>query len=141
MELGKRLKRLRKVHRLKGKEVAQAIGVSDSTYRNYELGHREPSLDILVLIAKFYDVTADYLLGLDDTAPESSADTIAERYNLDIMEKKILEFYMTLPDRERRQFLSGIKSVQNNDESVYEKHLADALEYEESMHDIIELDK
>ena len=46
--------------------VANAIGVTLSAYSNYEQGLREPSYDTLKNICKYYDVSADYLLGLED---------------------------------------------------------------------------
>lgn len=64
--MNKKLKQLRKDKGLSQKEVASIIGVTISAYSNYEQGIREPSYDILIKLAKFYDVTTDYLLGLED---------------------------------------------------------------------------
>ena len=61
-----KLKQLRSEKGLSQKEIAKIIGVSVSAYSNYEQGIREPSYDILIKLAKFYDVTTDYLLGLED---------------------------------------------------------------------------
>ena len=61
-----RLKELRKEKNLSQKIVADAIGISLSAYSNYEQGIREPSLEIFARICKFFDVSADYLLGLKD---------------------------------------------------------------------------
>jgi len=61
-----RLKQLRKDKGVSQKDVAKEIGVTVSAYSNYEQGLREPSNQILINICKYYDVTADYLLGLED---------------------------------------------------------------------------
>lgn len=61
-----RLKSLRKEKGINQKAVAEAIGITTSAYSNYEQGTREPSLEILVALCKFYEVSADYLLGLED---------------------------------------------------------------------------
>lgn len=61
-----RLKLLRKQKGVTQKTVADAIGVTLSAYSNYEQGLREPNNQILVNICKYYDVSADYLLGLED---------------------------------------------------------------------------
>ena len=61
-----RLKLLRKEKGVSQKEVARSIGVTISAYSNYEQGIREPSNQILINICKYYDVSADYLLGLED---------------------------------------------------------------------------
>jgi len=64
--MNKKLRELRKFKGVKQKDVAEAIGVSSSTYANYEQGLREPSNQILVALCKYYQVSADYLLGLED---------------------------------------------------------------------------
>ena len=65
-KFGDRLQQLRKEKGVSQKDVAKAIGVTISAYSNYEQGLREPSNQILVNLCKYYDVTADYLLGLED---------------------------------------------------------------------------
>ncbi len=64
--MGKKLKELRKAQNLSQKQVADKIGVTLSAYSNYEQGIREPSYDILKKLCKLFDVTSDYLLGLED---------------------------------------------------------------------------
>lgn len=61
--------KLRQLRKEKGKtlkEVAKEIGISVSAYSNYEQGIREPSYEILKKICAYYEVSADYLLGLED---------------------------------------------------------------------------
>jgi transcriptional regulator with XRE-family HTH domain len=64
--MSEKLKQLRKEKGKTLKEVAQKIGISLSAYSNYEQGIREPSYEILKKICAYYEVTADYLLGLED---------------------------------------------------------------------------
>ena len=64
--MDKKLKLLRKQKGVSQKIVAEAIGVTLSAYSNYEQGIREPSNQILINICKYFDVSADYLLGLED---------------------------------------------------------------------------
>ena len=61
-----RLKLLRKQKGVTQKTVADAIGVTLSAYSNYEQGIREPNNQILVNLCQYFDVSADYLLGLED---------------------------------------------------------------------------
>ncbi|WP_337400141.1 helix-turn-helix transcriptional regulator [Congzhengia sp.] len=44
-------------------EVAAAAGLSLRTYQRYEYGQRQPTADVLVALANFYDVSIDYLVG------------------------------------------------------------------------------
>lgn len=54
-----------KIRELRGKEtqesVADAIGVSVSSYRKYENGERKPSDDIKVKLAKHFGKTVQYI--------------------------------------------------------------------------------
>lgn len=64
--MNERLKQLRKERGKSQKEVAQALGITLSAYSNYEQGIREPNLQIFSEICKYFGVSADYLLGLED---------------------------------------------------------------------------
>ena len=61
-----RLKELRIERNLKLKDVSSAVNLSIRAISNYEQGIREPSLEILKLLCIFFDVSADYLIGLSD---------------------------------------------------------------------------
>ena len=58
------------------KELAEKIGVSESAISQYENGKRQPGYDTLIELTKIFDVTADYLLGIeaDDDAKISKSD-------------------------------------------------------------------
>ena len=66
LEFGKTLKELRNEHNVTQKELAGLVGLSATGYAGYEQGHREPDLKTLVTLARFFDVSTDYLLGLKD---------------------------------------------------------------------------
>ena len=63
---GTRLKELRTERRLTQAQISAELGIHSVTYLHYEKNQREPSLELLVTIAKYYDVSTDYLLGLSD---------------------------------------------------------------------------
>ena len=46
--------------------VGKALNIGGRTIGNYESGERMPSLDTLVKLADYYEVSADYLLGRTD---------------------------------------------------------------------------
>ena len=46
------------------------IGVHESTISNWESGLREPNLNTVIMISKYFDVSIDYLLGNKVTIPE-----------------------------------------------------------------------
>lgn len=64
-----RLRAARVSKHLTQQAMADMLGLSLNGYQKYEQGERQPSLDTLVNIVKILDVSADYLLGLVDSAP------------------------------------------------------------------------
>ena len=58
-----RLKELRQRHKVPQKRLATALGISPRAYRFYEANERHPDFERLILIADFFDVSIDYLVG------------------------------------------------------------------------------
>lgn len=65
-KFGQRLKELRKEKGFTQVELAEKLNVDKSTVAKYETDKIEPSLTMLKSIAIFFDVSADYLLGISD---------------------------------------------------------------------------
>ena len=59
-----RLRDLREDSDIKQKEIAEYLHIKQNTYSQYENGQRQLPIDILIKLAKYYDVTTDYILGL-----------------------------------------------------------------------------
>ena len=86
------LKKAREKVGLTQAQAAEAIGVSDGTYKNYEQGKREPNGDKMVTIANLFNVTTDYLLGREP-APNPFAElNLSEEDEANVVAK-----YMSLP--------------------------------------------
>lgn len=66
MEFKERLKELRKRRGLSQVVLAERLGLSKSTIGAYETGDITPSLDALNLLADFFNVDINYLLGKED---------------------------------------------------------------------------
>ena len=64
--LGTRIKELRKEFGLSQVELAAQMEVTKQTISNWENENIQPSVDMLVGLANVFNVTTDYLLGLDD---------------------------------------------------------------------------
>lgn len=62
--IGERLKEIREQTGMNKKEFADFIGIKYTTYNNYETEAREPASDFLILISTKFDVSIDYILGL-----------------------------------------------------------------------------
>lgn len=61
-----RLKQLRKNIGLTQKELAKKLNLTQSTIAYYESGRKMPTLENAKLIAKIFDTSLDYLLGISD---------------------------------------------------------------------------
>lgn len=61
--IGERLKMLRKEKGLTMKEIGKIIGVSDAAWTKYETNRAEPSIESLIKIADYFQVSLDFLLG------------------------------------------------------------------------------
>lgn len=60
-----RLKELRENNSVSVDEVVTGTGIKKSTINHYEAGTRIPKLDALIQLAHFFQVSIDYLVGLD----------------------------------------------------------------------------
>ncbi len=59
-----RLRDLRIDKDLKQKDIADFLNCSQVAYSRYELGKRDIPTEVLVALAKFYNTSTDYILGL-----------------------------------------------------------------------------
>jgi len=62
----KKLKTARQKKGLSQDKVARILGIPQSNIAKYETGKLEPSITTLAKLTMFYDVKADWLLGLED---------------------------------------------------------------------------
>ncbi|AFM01507.1 SOS response transcriptional repressor, RecA-mediated autopeptidase [Desulfitobacterium dehalogenans ATCC 51507] len=70
--LGQRIKSLREKKGLNQKELAEILKVNNSTLSQYENDVRVPSDDIKLVLANYFNVTTDYLLGRSDSIRPSN---------------------------------------------------------------------
>lgn len=59
-----RLKEIREDRDYKQSDIAKVLGTTQQQYSKYELGIQLISVERLVKLAKFYNTSVDYLLGL-----------------------------------------------------------------------------
>lgn len=63
--LGEKIKTLRTLRGINQIELAKNIGVTKQCISNWENENIQPSVEMLVKLAKYFNVTTDYLLDLD----------------------------------------------------------------------------
>ena len=88
---------LRKKHKLSQKELAQKFNVNQNTISRWENGDRQIDLDTLIKLASFFNVSIDFLLGVENTVPINASinHVIEQDSNL----KELLSLYNKLDDK------------------------------------------
>ncbi len=100
--LGKKLRYFRKNNNYTLRELGEKLNMSFSILAMYERNERIPPIDKLILFAKLYEISTDYLLGLSDNIylanTEFSKNTIHETgtsYNNNLFKYKVKNNNMT----------------------------------------------
>ena len=66
MKYREHIRELREDHDKTQSEIAALLKVGQRTYCDYESGKTRIPVDSLIILAKYYGVSMDYLCGLDD---------------------------------------------------------------------------
>ena len=127
--LGKKIRELREQNDITQQDLAKYLKVAKSTLSQYETSSRIPNDDIKKAIAKKFNVSIDYLLGLTDI-PETIDTYIAKQkqtnkqpvenqYNAD--EQELIQLYRELPPEGK----ITIKSLAKTQHDLYVKPKSD----------------
>lgn len=100
--MNNKLKELRKNSALTQKQIADVIGIDRSTYSYYENGKASPSLEVLIKIAKVFNVTLDYIIYGEESKTVQPVSVLTDNYtsyskvdsfvNLSLEEKNLLMY-------------------------------------------------
>lgn len=64
--LNQRIRELRTLRNISQVELATALGVTKQSVSNWENDNIQPSIDMLIKIARYFGVSTDYMLGTDN---------------------------------------------------------------------------
>lgn len=64
--LSQRINQLRNTHGWSQVELAKQLNVAKQTVSNWENDNIQPSVEMVIKLARIFNVSTDYLLGLDD---------------------------------------------------------------------------
>lgn len=112
-ELRQLIRDLREDHDLTQREVAAYLGVSQQTYSNYENGVREIPTNTVVALAKFYQVSTDYLLNSGSIYLGSTS--LDSAYLEDTTLHDVMYDIQNLNEDARKELLRFIKFLGNSD--------------------------
>lgn len=115
MNIGDRLKRLRKELDLTQEAFASRIGSVQNTITGYESGRRNPSAPVISLICREFDVNEEWLRsGTGEMfAPESNdeLEALAKKYNLSNADQVLIEKYVNLKSGSRETIINFMIDV------------------------------
>lgn len=98
INFSERLRSLRTAKGLSQLEFAKQVKLSKSAVNMYERGEREPSFDVLEVIADYFNVDLDYLLGKTDCENRNRI-VIEPRFDLSRSEQDLILKFRRLDDR------------------------------------------
>ena len=106
--IGSRLRGLREEKALKQADIAKVLGISRTTYTQYETEKSEPDLETVRKLAEYFNTTTDYLLGksivrtpIETIAAHHDGDEFTEEELADI--EKFKEFVKMKREQEKKE--------------------------------------
>ena len=113
------LKELRKDNNLSQKQLAEKLCISQQTYSDYENGKTEPTIETLISISKLFNVTIEYLLGIEDeygnavfTKEEKAAGLSAtKKVSITPIEEDMLEVFRKVGEKHGESAQQAIITV------------------------------
>lgn len=105
INFGERLRTLRTNKGLSQLEFSKQIKISKSAVNMYERGEREPSFEVLEIIADYFNVDLDYLLGKSDCENKNRI-VIEPHHEINSSEYMIIEKFRALDDRGKSAVLT-----------------------------------
>lgn len=98
--LGNRIRNLREDNDLTQKELSAMIGLTPKMISFYENNQRTPPVDVLIKLAKIFNVTVDYLIGF----PSS------DNMNISSNELNLLKYYRAISNKSKQKTSSDLIS-------------------------------
>lgn len=121
MKFSENIKNLRKFAGLTQQQLSSNLGITASAIGFLENEQREPTANTVLRYANYFDVSTDYLLGLeDDYGNLLIPPTIKKSAELSPDEKEIIENYRKIsPDLKHRASVYMQKLVELENEDIF----------------------
>ena len=115
MNFAERLKELRKSRKLSQGDIANVLGVTRQAVSQYETGVRKPDYEMMEVLADYFNVDMDYLLGRTDKTTTLAVPTNRQEseYYLDDETRELLQFLDENPEYKR--ILSSSRKLKPED--------------------------
>ncbi|KXL53061.1 HTH-type transcriptional regulator ImmR [Anaerotignum neopropionicum] len=114
MEFHNRLKQLRKEKKMTQAALAKELAYGATAISNYESGHNQPSITDLKKIAFIFNVSMDYLVGVNEIRRPYEPDKKSDDF------ETFIKYYDMLEDRGKKELLFYMQWLLSRQESAYE---------------------
>ncbi len=101
----KRIKQLRESKHLSQQRLSVDLNVSQATISKYELGQTDPDIQMIVNLAKYFRVSADYLLEISDEKYNISDSRLSET------EKQLITDFKRLNEIQQAKLLAYLQGL------------------------------
>ena len=76
MSFSEKLRSIRKGKKYSLRDISENTGIPYRSLQSYEMGVRTPSIEVLIKLSEFFQVTADYLLDIDSNTDEEKKNSV-----------------------------------------------------------------
>lgn len=105
MTQGERIRNIRKKLNLTLEKFGGKLGVGKTAISNIEKGKRNLTEQMALSICREYNVNYDYLMDgegeMFDDLPQTVLDELCAQYDLDDLDRNLVEMYLEMPDQVR----------------------------------------
>lgn len=106
--IGNKIKELRIDAGLKQTDLAKSLNLVGGTISSWELGINEPSIEMIVKLAALFDVSTDYLLGLEDI-PLSEKEAKQSPFAINTHERELITLFRELNKEKQDSIIKLLK--------------------------------
>lgn len=92
-KLGNILNKLRKEQNYSQEQLGEIIGVSHTSVKNWELGINEPKASYIIKLAELFNVSTDYLLGINTLELKKNNDNHVAIFTNNLKESRMVKGY------------------------------------------------
>ena len=114
----KRLKTLRKSRNITLEELSKSIGTTKVTLSRYENGDRSPKLELVALLAKYFNVEMTWLSGVDETETQHISNTLTQITKtssklIEARQNKVLKFATNQLQQQEDSNVTSLEEYKN----------------------------
>lgn len=106
-KIGERIKTERLNRDMTQKELAQSLGVTQDSISLWEMGKRIPDTQYIIEFCRVFDISAGYLLGIEDDFGTQTIASVRERYSAE--ERQLIEDFRQLNHYKQELIKNNIK--------------------------------